>query len=183
MSRAEGVPIYFDVVPTNVTSNSIDFEFRTYAYRPGDDLTNQITFSLALGNMENPEKIEDSTRAENYIYSIGQGGTVQQTVEQVYDEERVGQSVWGRIEGFNDASNQPDDAVADAGRSALTSRRPKTSFFADPISTKGTRFGEDWYFGDEVRALYHGTFDAIIESVTLSVENQRETIEARLRSN
>jgi len=182
IARAEEVPIYFDVVPDKVTAEEITFRFNTYAYYPGSDLTDRVTFSLAQGNMENPEYIEDATRAEDYIYVFGQGEGSDQKVEQVYDTDRVRKSAWGRVEGVQDATSQPDDAVADAGRSALTSRRPKRSFFADPVSTRDTTFGVDWNWGDKVRAQYHGRFDAVVESITLRVEGGDEHIEGRLRS-
>jgi hypothetical protein len=182
MSRAEDVPVYFDIVPDEVTSEKITFRFVTHVYYPGLNITDRVTFSLANANMINPEYTEDSTRAENYIYAFGQGEGVDQAVEQVYDEDRVDKSVWGRIEGAQDATSQPDDAVADAASAALTSRRPRRSFFANPVSTRASTFGVDWNWGDKVRAQYHGIFDAVIESITLSVDAGEERIEGRLRS-
>lgn len=181
-SRAEGFPLYFDVIPDTVSAERITFKFVTRLNYPGRDVTGNMVFSLALGNMENPEYIEDATREENYLYAFGQGEAVDQAVEQVYDQSRVESSAWGRIEGAVDASSQPDDGVADAGRSALTSRAVKRSFFADPISTQETAFGLDWNWGDKVRAVYHGVFDAVIESVTLTVRDENESIEGRLRN-
>lgn len=180
-SRIAGTPVYFAMVPI-ISTDSISFEFRTYIDHPGADLSDRVTFSLALGNMENPEYIEDSTRAENYIYAFGQGETSDQKVEQAYDESRIAKGPFARIEGAEDASNQPDDAVLSAAQTALASRRPKTSFYADPISTEQTSFGLDWGWGDRVRAQYHGTFDAIVESVTLTVVKGEERLEARLRN-
>jgi len=179
ISAAEEVPVYFDIRPI-VSNDEIRFMFVTNVYRPGSDKTGTVMFSLESGNMENPELIEDSSEEINYIYSVGQGEDVDQYVAQVYDEDLVGKSVWGRIEGVHDAANQPDDAVEDAGYSELQYHRPLRSFYADPISTRDSQFGYHWKWGDEVMASYRGRFSAVVESVTLTIEGGREQIDARM---
>ena len=180
ISESEGVRVFFDVKPVGVTSKTIEFEFRTYVGQPGRDLTQHVLFSIDQGNMHDPHMIEDATEEENYIYAYGQGEELDQYVSQVYDRDRNAQSVWGRIEGVVDASNLDDDMVEYAAESELAARKAKKSFYANPVSNEKTVFGIDWDFGDRVLARYHGDFEAIVSSVTLTVEDGQESIDARL---
>jgi hypothetical protein len=179
-ASAAGVPVFFDMHPVTVTNRYVAFRFVTQVYQPGRDISNRITFSLALENMANPELVEDAREEENYIYATGQGEGVDQYVEQVYAQNRAGAGVWGRCEGVASDSGQDDDQVAVTGQAALAAGRPKLTFYADPLSVEGTVFGKDWNFGDRVRAVYHRSFMATIMSVTVSVKNGEETVDARL---
>ena len=179
-SEAAGTPIYFDVVPYGVSASRIEYMFVTYSGQPGVDRGSDVIFSMTKENLENPEKIEDAVEEENYIYATGQGEDVDQKVEQVYDEDRVAHSVWGRIEGHADAASQDDDEVIYVARSELADRRSKTVFFGDALSTPRSAFQIDWDFGDRLIAEYHGRFTSIVKSVELSLSDGFETISARL---
>lgn len=179
-AEANGTPVYFDVEPYSVTNQQVTYRFVTMYGQPGSDRGRSVIFSLTNENLINPEKIEDATDEYNYIYATGQGEEVDQYVEQVYDEDRVKHSVWGRIEGHADASSQDDDQVVIIGQSELAARRAKTTFFGDALSTRDSAFQVDWDFGDRLIAQYHGEFSVIIKSIEITVEDEEENISARM---
>lgn len=182
-SREADTEVFFDVVPANVTSSSIAFQFRTYTGQPGQDVSDRVIFDQERGNLADPFLRYDYTDEINYVYAGGPGQGTERDIQQVYDADRYNISQWNRCEGFADARNQStSDGIADAGRALLESGRPHIRFGGVPIDTQGTRFGRDWDFGDKVRARYRGQeFDAIIRAVVLSVDrNGKEKINARL---
>lgn len=182
-AREAGTEIFFDVVPSTITSNSIAFEFRTYIGQPGMDVSGLgVIFDEERGNLRSAYLEYDYTGEENYIYAGGQGQGAGRNIQQVYDSARYGASKWARSEGFADARNQTtDNGVREAGRVALEAGRPIIRFGGEPMDTKGSRYGVDWDFGYRVRARFRGEeFDAIIRAVTISRDEQEEIIRARL---
>lgn len=171
-ARNQGAEVFFDVVPSSVTSKTIAFKFITKVGIPGADLTKDIVFSLLNGNLKDPELELDYTEEENYIYAAGQGEEDDRNVQQVYDETRFLSSAWGRIEGLADARNQDsNDSVLAAGYAKLQEGYPKIRFRAAPIDTEGTAFGLDWNVGDKVTALYENIeFHFLVRAVSLSVD-------------
>jgi hypothetical protein len=180
-SREAGTEVFFDIVPHNITSSSINFQFRTYTGQPGADRTD-IVFAQGFGNLKNPYLEFDYSEEENYIYSGGQGQGNARDVQQVYDADRYNASQWNRCEGFAVATQQDAaNGVREVGRARLEAGRPRLRFGADAIDTAGTRFARDWNFGDRVTARYRDyEFQAIARAVTLSMAEGRETIAARL---
>jgi len=183
-AREAGTEVFFDVVPDDVGSAGITFEFRTYTGQPGRDVTGLgVLFDQERGNLKDPFLEYDYTEEVNYVYAAGQGTQDDRNVQQVYDAGRYLASKWGRCEGFADARNEAsDDGVREAGRAGLEAGRPRRRFGGIPLDTRGTRFGRDWDIGYKVRARYRGQeFDAIVWAVTISVdEDGREDIQARL---
>ena len=181
-AREAGTEVFFSIEPNVVTGSSISFQFRTTINQPGQDVTSRVVFDQQRGNMREPSLEYDYSEEENYIYSAGQGEETARNIQQVYDTERYSASIWNRCEGFADARNQTaDNGVREAGRAQLEEGRPRIRASAVPVDTAGTRFGIDWNFGDKVRWRYKNVeFDTIIRAVTISVENKRETIQARL---
>lgn len=182
-SREAGTEVFFDIVPSVVSSNSITFQFQTFTGQPGQDVSDRVVFDQQRGNMRNPRLTYDYTTEENYIYAAGQEQGAARNVQQVYDSARYGASVWNRCEGFADARNQAaDNGVREAGRARLEEGRPKVTFTATPVDIEGTRFGRDWNFGDKVTARYRNVeFGTIIRAVTIAVdENGKEQIQAKL---
>jgi len=181
-AREAGTEVFFYVVPNVVTGSSITFQFRTTINQPGQDVTSRVVFNQPQGNIRDPRLEYDYSEEENYIYAAGQGENADRNVKQIYDTDRYNASIWNRCEGFADARNQSaDDGVREAGRVQLNEGKPRIRFTATPVDTVGTRFGIDWDFGDKVRSRYKNVeFDTIIRAVTISVENKREAIQARL---
>jgi len=182
-ARIAGTEVFFDIVPNVVTGSSITFQFQTFIGQPGQDVSNQVTFDQASGNMKNPHLEYDYTEEENYIYAGGQGEGIARNIQQVSDSARYGISIWGRCEGFADARNETtNNGVTAQGQQALDAGRPKVNFSADPVDTVGTRFGRDWDYGYQVTARYRNIqFPAIIRSTIINKnQDSSETIQARL---
>lgn len=184
-AREAGTEVFFDVAPYIVGSDSISFQFQTTTGQPGQNVTSRVIFDQQHGNMKDPVLEYDYSEEENYIYAAGQGEESSRNVQQVYDTSRYNASIWNRCEGFADARNQPDDdGVREAGRAQLEEGRPRIRFTATPIDTDGTVFGRDWDFGYKVKSRYHNVeFDTIIRVVTISIENNKETIQTVLEFN
>lgn len=182
-AREEGTEVFFQIVPNAIGQNSINFIFRTYINQPGQDVSDQITFSQDSGNLQNPDLEYDYTEEENYIYAGGQAQESDRNVQQVYDATRYNASQWNRIEGFADARNQStDNGVIAAGNDKLSDGRPRIRFSGIPLDVESTRFGIEWDFGYKVGAKHRNReFKSIIRAVTLSVnDNGDEDIRARL---
>ncbi len=181
-AREAGTEVFFSIEPNVVTGSSISFQFRTTINQPGQDVTSRVVFDQQRGNMREPSLEYDYSEEENYIYAAGQGEETARNIQQVYDTDRYNASAWNRCEGFADARNQTaDNGVREAGRAQLEEGRPRIRASATPVDTAGTRFGIDWDFGDKVRWRYKNVeFDTIIRAVTISVENKREQVQARL---
>lgn len=184
-SYEAGTEVFYDIVPASVSSSTISFKFITRTGQLGRDVTGTgLIFSLENGNLESAQLTTDYSAEENYIYAGGKGATNSRDVQQVYDAARYGLSQWNRCEGFADARNQgAANGVREQGRAALARGRPRRLFSAMPLDTFLARFGQHWNFGDKVRAKFEGeTFDCIVKSVTLSVDEiaGTENISARL---
>ena len=183
-SREAGTEVFFDIVPNVVTANSITFQFVTKTDQPGQDVSDQVTFDQAGGNIREPHLRYNYRREKNYIYAAGPGEETDRNVQQVFDDTRYSQSIWGRHEGFADARNQPDDdnAVREVGRAELEEGRPRIAFAAQPVDTEGTRFGIEWDFGYKVGAKYlNRQFNTVIRATTISLDGDgNEDIRARL---
>lgn len=182
-SKEAGNEVFFEIAPNVVSSNSINFQFRTYINQPGQDVSSQVTFDQAAGNMRDASLEYDYTDEENYIYGGGQGQEDQRNVQQVSDSDRYLVSQWARCEGFADARNQKtNNGVRESARSKLNEGRPRIRFTATPVDTKGTRFGIDWDWGYLVGTKEKNLqFDSIIRAVTLAVNDTgADLIGARL---
>jgi len=182
-SREQGNEVFFDIVPSSVSSTSIAFEFRTYTNQPGMDVSDRVTFSDEDETLRDGFIEYDYEEEVNYMYAGGQGEEDERTIAQVYDEARINASAWNRCEGFTDARDQDSSAkVADVGDAALEDGKPITRAGGIPVDTAGTAFGLHWNHGDKVRMKYRRReFDCIVRSTVLRMDDQgRETIEARL---
>lgn len=182
-SKELGLEVFYDIVPVEVSTGGILFQFQTKIGQPGEDVTDRVIFGIEFGNMENPKLEFDFSEEENYIYAAGKGETSRRKVVQVYDPSRYTASIWNRCEGASDGREESTTAaLTEAGRSSLSDGKPKIRFTAEPMDTEGTRFGRDWDFGSKVRARYRSIeFDTIIRAVSITVNSSgEERIQARL---
>lgn len=178
-----GTEVFFWIVPNVVSGDGITFQFRTYINQPGSDVSDQLTFEEESGNLLEPELELDYSREENYIYATGQGVDEDRNVQQVYDETRVGQSIWGRMEGEADSRNQDSNAsVTNSGNTALWEGRPKIRFSGKIGNTEGCQFLEHWDVGYRATTKFEVIqFESIIRAATLSVDDSGKIeIDARL---
>ena len=181
-SEIVGTPTFFDIQPKVVTANTISFEFRTFIDQVGADRTDLgLVFDQDIGTLRDPFLDWDASQEVNYVYAGGQGAGSARDIQQVYDATRHGESQWARCEGFADARDQDTGKVEQAGQAVLFAGRPIFRFGGIPLDTAGSRFGVDWNFGDRAKARYRKfEFAILINGITLTVENNKETIAARL---
>jgi hypothetical protein len=173
--------VFFGIYPNVVGSNSISFIFRTFTGQPGADVSDRVTFAQDQGNMKQPKLTYDYSEEVNYIYGGGSGEGELREIQESYDEARYGASIWARCEGFTNATNQTGDALVSTVARDLYNGKPKINFSAVPVDTRGTRYGVHWKMGDKVTARYKNVeFKTIIRAVTISVQNGKENVAARL---
>lgn len=181
-----GTEVFFGIYPKVVNSGSITFEFRTKTGQPGQDVSGTVVFDQDSGNLLEPDLEFDYSREENYFYATGQGIEETRDVQQVWDAARIGQSIWGRMEGEADSRNQDDpDSVTASGEAALWEGRPKIRFTGQAMDTEGTTFVKHWDVGDQVKVKVETVeFNTIIRAATLSVDQDgRRSVDARLDYN
>jgi hypothetical protein len=184
-SREAATDIFFDMQVSNVGGDSISFEFRTFTNHIGVDRTTgskRVIFDQERGNMRNPSLEYDYTEEANYVYVLGQGHEGSREQNEVSDSTAGNVSFWGRKEGYADGRLETSTTgLQDIGRAKLRQMRRRIYFAADPMDTKGTRFGREWNFGDKVTARYRGIeVEPIISSVQVEVSDGAERINARL---
>ncbi len=183
-SREQGTEVFFSVAVSNITSSTIEFQFRTKTGQPGQDVSSSVVFSQSGGNLVDPFLEYDYTPEENYIYGVGAGTQSGRDVQQAADAARYNISKWARIEDAAEAKGQDksDDAILTAARNRLEQGRPLTRMGGKVTDTGKYRFGIDWNIGDKVTQSYRGQEGtAIIRSGTIKLDrNMRETISARL---
>lgn len=182
----EGIETFFAIQPLIVNSSSINFEFRTFINWPGNDVSDTVIFDQDSGNLLNPELEIGHSREENYLYATGQGTQDNRDVQQVWDATRIGQSIWGRMEGEADSRNQGDpDGVTASGNDKLWDGRPKIRFTGQLADTEGTTFIGHYDVGDLVTVNFPPiNFQAIVRAATLSVDdNGKIGLDARIDFN
>jgi hypothetical protein len=180
-SRVAGTDLFFDIVTSSVSASSIALEFRTYTGQRGQDLSDRIVFDEARGNMGNAFYEYDASQEITYVYGAGQGEGEARNVQQVYDSDRYGASVWNRCEGVADARNETtDNAVREKARDLLRDGEPVEIAGGVLKDTRETKYGQDWGFGDKIKARYKGhEFLSVVNSVVLSVNKAGEQVVAR----
>ena len=185
-SREAGTELYFDLVPVIQSDQSIGFNFRTYINQSGQDRTqdasNPTFFGEKYGNMLEAIVIEDANEEINDVYAGGQGEEASRTIVQAENLTRIGRSPWNRREGFVNYSNADSTGVLLAAAQAMiTDKRPRKKFNGAIVDTPQARFGVDWGLGYRVTCDHDGEqFDALIKQVDLEVDNENETITAKV---
>lgn len=177
-----GTEVFFDIVPATVSSTAITFEFRTWTGQPGQDVSDRVLFSAEDETLREPYLEEDYTDEENYIYAGGQGEGEEREIQQVYEASRYNASIFNRCEGFADARNEEAPAaVADKGEAVLHAGRPRIRAGGKLVDSAGQQFGLHWDVGYRVRAQYRTLeWDGIVRAGVLTLEDNRETIDARM---
>lgn len=183
-AKAAGTEVFFDIVESNVTANSIAFEFRTTTGQPGKDLSDERTFSEQNKSLVEPSLLFDHRNEVNYVYAVGQGDAADAEVQQVFDATRYGASLWNRCEAYVYAGGEEfPDGVRERGRAELSRGRPRRIFSARTVDVDGMRLGRDYRWGDKLRAEAFGfAFDVIVRAVTISIDQDgTEGIDLQLR--
>jgi hypothetical protein len=166
-----GTPAYFDMVETFSANRSV-FEFRTFTGQRGQDRSwpngiNPVILSAEMGNLTNPDLMQDWRDEKTFVYVAGQGTEENRLVRERDDATRVASSVFGRIEGVNsrtDLKKTQTAAMDDSGDNWLRENRPRREFTATITDTPQFRYQRDWDFGDLLTGEY---------------ESERYTVEVR----
>ena len=142
-------------------------------------------FSPERGGVVSGERAFDYADEVNRIYAGGQGqGTLRQIV-QVDDTTREGVSGLNLREDFKDARMTSTTAGLTAeANTFLRAGRPLRTFNVklDPYAP-GCVYGVNWKWGDAISVVFEGeTFDAMVDSVSVDVQDKGETITPTLRT-
>lgn len=181
-SATGGTDLYFDIVPSVLSDQSLTFEFRTYTGQRGVDhssaAVDQVFFGPAYGNMFGASYSENWTEEANYIYAGGDGEGDARQVLTAYDSTRYTLSPWALRERFTDGRGLETAALQSKANEELDKGKPVKTFSGTLLSTPNTTYGVHWNFGDRVTAEYRGRqFDGIVKAVQISLgEGGRETI-------
>jgi len=185
-SATAGIYLTFEVVaPTEST-----LELRTYAGQRGVDrrygTANPVILSGLRGNLENAHLIRDFDGTASFVSAGGQGEEENRLIGTAFDAARAGQSAFGRIEIFRDASNvSTQAAVDDEADSQLRAARPTILFTGDLIETPGLTRGIDFDLGDIVTAEHPQSgqqFDVRIDMIRESITPEGRKMACGLRS-
>lgn len=179
-SDQQGDAIYFDVVVTQPPL----MEFRTFPTQRGVDHTSGsvqgvVTLSIDTGSLTSIEwgqdRMDEVTAA---LAGVRKGAPVLRT------SSRRLESPFNWRESFVDASMAAGSTASanSAADAELRRGRPKRHFAAEVLDVEGARYGLHWAFGDAVQCSLDGeVLDAIVESIHVSVEGGKETIQATMR--
>jgi len=182
-SRSAGTEVFFDVVLDSVTAISFTCRFLTYTGQPGSDRSNDyMVLSREKGSLSQAFYEFDAMNAQNYIYALGQSTGSSRRKREVEDTARSERSRFGRVEGYFDARDgRDDDEVDKIANDVLSQARPVRRFGGKVIDTDGARYGVHWQCGDKVQAEFMGRrFVSIVRSVSVTVEQDKESIDARV---
>jgi hypothetical protein len=173
---------------SSMTSAELGFRFETFAGLRGTDRTTGIVFSQQNNNLKYPYYSESRFDEINTVIVKGFGRGDSRAYDTIQDIDRVNASRWNRSEGFVDASNEPDqDALSDAGQSALYNGRPNEELSAVFLNVEGgpdspqALYGVDWDLGDLLPVEHAGKrFNVEVDIVYVAIdENGQETITGR----
>jgi hypothetical protein len=104
-------------------------------------------------------------------------------VSGVVDAAAVARSPFGRREAWVDATALSTYVgLASEAVGELRARRPKKVLAGDLLSSPGAIYGQDWGFGDLIVAEFEKeSYLARVDSVTVTLDDSKETIKASLK--
>jgi len=180
-----GTYIAFDIVATSQTT----MLFRTFSGQRGIDRRhpsgiNPLILGPEFGNLANVDRGYDHTNEITYAYAGGQGEGASRVVGTSSDTTRIGQSPFGRIEGFADARTTSDATqVQDEARSLVKGGVPINTFTGRIIDTPSTIYGLHYGLGDIVTANFEGeSIDCYIDKIRVRVTQDGENVDSQLRA-
>lgn len=184
-STQQGVYVAFDIIsPTPDT-----MQFLTYIGQRGVDHRfpngqNPIIIGPEFGNMGACTLSTDWRNEITYAKAGGRGEGADRLTEDAQDDERIGQSPFGRREKFVNATQYETTTGLQAEAEAVVRQgRPKQLFRGKILDVPDTRYGVHWAWGDfvTVQAFNQG-FDARIDAIDVLIERGKETISAWIRA-
>lgn len=185
-SATAGTYVTFEIMaPTEGT-----LELRTYAGQRGVDrrvgTANQVILSSQRGNLSNAHLVIDYDNEVTFVVAGGQGEQTNRLIGTSFDATRAGQSAFGRIEDFRDASNVATQAaVDDEADTELRNARPLIQLSGDLVETPGLTRGIDFDLGDIVTGEHPQSgqqFDFRIDQIRETINDQGRRVGCQLRS-
>lgn len=156
----------FSLYPTAPTA----WEFRWHLGQLGTDRSATITFSLAFGNMANPE-YRYLRHEEKTVAAVGgQGDESERDLVIVESDAYTVDGI--DIETFVDAADidkGDTDALDNRGEQRLDERRAIEEFSFDVLQTRAMAYGRDYFLGDLVSARWHN-IDTVQKIIGVTVE-------------
>lgn len=180
---------FFDIVelPSGV------LEFRTYAGQRGTNRTyyltdatvnpNALILSPDNGSLTEPSISYEWAAEYNAVRAAGEGEGSARLINIALDQSRINRSPFGRRERFIDSRNNGSSTVAlfYEAVSELLNNRAKVRLSGKVTEALNLRYGIHYKHGDMLTAEAFGIrFSARVTSVTVTVNNAGETIEAAL---
>lgn len=183
-SAQQGVYLAFDIMaPTPDT-----LEFRTYIGQRGVDHRfpngqNPIIIGPEFGNMGECSLKRDWRNEITFARAGGRGDGADRLTATAQDDERIGQSPFGRREKFVQATQYTTTTGLQAEAEAVVRQgRPRVLFRGKLLDVPDTRYGVHWQWGDYVTVqAFNQGFDARIDAIDVSIERGKETIAAWIR--
>lgn len=177
--------VYFDIVVKDWLAGTL--EFRTFTGQRGAShgigSDSPVVFSDLGGTLVEAEREYDHYDEITYAYGRRQGDPYGTFDGEGGDATRLKTSSLNRREAFVDVPTGFTTITVDELMPTLAEGRPRLRFRAKLQDLPGLRYGQHWGMGDIV-AVTAGriTNDYRIDSVTVTVENGRETIDAVLEA-
>jgi hypothetical protein len=179
-SAQEGTPISFDVVLSDLHARTL--QFRTFKTTRGQIRT--LVFSEERKSLTNARLVEDYTGEKSFVYANGPGEGALNIKGTAEDTATTALRPMGRREVMIDARKATTQAGCDDEALAwLRNYRPVVSFSADIVNAPSSPYGKAWSFGDQLPVHFEGrAFQCNIESVSVSVTKNTESVSASIRS-
>jgi hypothetical protein len=171
----------FDVVWTG-----FQFELRTYTGQRGNDRRGAVILGTEFGNFTDGIYTEDYTGEITVVIGGAQGVGSTRVIAALSDHARVAASPFGQIEYFTQANGTGYDPTAldDLVEGTLRAGRPVRTVTGRVTDTPGTKYGREWFWGDQVTVQVGGVnYDARLDVVTVTIAGGKETIDAGVRIN
>jgi hypothetical protein len=185
ISRANGTPIYFGVVPMISSDQTITAEFQVRAAQWGDDhrigTRAAMVFSPENRNLAEPKLRYEYSDEKTVAYAGGQDTGANRVVRSITDA-RATDSIWNRREVFVDGRDTKDPSVLDDRAREALNEGISVRFSGALMDTETSRYGINWVFGDYVSCQFAGLqFDTVVLAREFKVEpDGSETLIARV---
>jgi hypothetical protein len=177
LSYQAGTPLFFGI--KQVSGKLI---FTTKVFQWGTDRRSDFVISPEFGNLTDAVRTWDWSEEKTVGYALGSGQGASRVV-QVATNASSGE-LFNWIEETIDARDTDNVGILqNEAQSLLKENRPKLSQTGKIQDTEGFRYGEDWFWGDLVRAEFQNDgFTAWINKVSVSIQNGKRNVSAILET-
>jgi hypothetical protein len=179
-----GTYLSYDIVYTSPTT----LEFRTYTGCRGTDRSSKSDKTYYLGTdgmgLSFANAAFDYTQEFSFIYSGGNGDYPAQIYKTAFDNTRISESPFGRIEDYIDATSDEDAVIQSRADQRLQETIGKFAISGHIEQSPQSIYGVHYNFGDIVCVNYHGfTVDVHLDGLEIIVdETGKEEIRMMARN-